>query len=152
MNRRRALPAILVAVVLSILVAGQASSECVPKVKSTPQEPEITRWQTTVRGVSRDLDVPADLSERVMYVESRGDDRAISPSGAIGLMQVMWFHWLHGENPWDPYQNIRKGVGLLRRNFELTGSWLEAARMYFGSPGDGYVNHIFWFDCESGTR
>src|SRR3546814_10072998 len=65
----------------------------------------------------------------VMRVESRGDARAISPKGAIGLMQVMPATWTEmrtryalGPDPYDPRDNILAGAAYLREMHDRYGS------------------------------
>lgn len=80
---------------------------------------------------SRRFGVPADWIRAVMRAESRGEWRATSPKGAMGLMQIMPSTWTLlrsrfnlGADPYDPRDNILAGAGFLR---EL--------RDRYGSPG-----------------
>lgn len=64
-----------------------------------------------------------------MRVESRSDVRAISPKGAIGLMQIMPATWgdlrtRHGlgNDPYDPRDNILAGAAYLREMHDRYGS------------------------------
>jgi len=57
----------------------------------------------------------------VIRVESRGDPRAVSPAGAMGLMQVMPSTWAElrirhalGRDPFEPRDNILAGTAYLR--------------------------------------
>lgn len=77
-------------------------------------------------GIERDLAafaaehrVPAALVRAVVAAESAGNPRAVSPAGAIGLMQLMPGTAASlGVNPWLPRENLRGGItylgGLLR--------------------------------------
>jgi soluble lytic murein transglycosylase-like protein len=55
-----------------------------------------------------------------MRVESRGDRRAVSPKGAMGLMQIMPQTWEElrvrygcGRDPFDQHDNILAGAAFL---------------------------------------
>jgi soluble lytic murein transglycosylase-like protein len=48
-----------------------------------------------------------------MQVESCGDPQAESPSGALGLFQVMPFHFKPADDPLDPETNAARGLGYL---------------------------------------
>ena len=64
-----------------------------------------------------------------MRVESFGDARAVSPKGAIGLMQVMPKTYAElrvrhrlGADPCDPHDNILAGAAYLREMLDRYGS------------------------------
>ncbi|HEY6358490.1 MAG TPA: lytic transglycosylase domain-containing protein, partial [Vicinamibacterales bacterium] len=64
----------------------------------------------------------------VMRAESFGDVRAISPKGAIGLMQIMPETWAAlsqryrlGRNPYDAHDNIIAGAAYLRELHDRYG-------------------------------
>ena len=73
--------------------------------------------------------VPSVWIRAVMRVESHGDRRAISPKGAMGLMQLMPDTWAGlrirhglGRDPYDPHDNILAGAAYLREMHDLYGS------------------------------
>ena len=64
-----------------------------------------------------------------MHVESVGDVRALSPKGAMGLMQIMPETWAIlrarfglGANPYDPHDNILAGAAYLRKLHDRYGA------------------------------
>jgi soluble lytic murein transglycosylase-like protein len=68
------------------------------------------------------------LLEAVAYVESRFNPRAVSPAGAIGVMQLMPRTAAElGVDPHDPEANIRGGADYLRRMVTIFGDNLELA-------------------------
>jgi len=73
--------------------------------------------------------IPAAWIRAVMRSESHGDRRAISPKGAMGLMQLMPDTWAAlrvryglGRDPYDPRDNILAGAAYLREMHDLYGS------------------------------
>lgn len=65
--------------------------------------------------------IPAAWIAAVLHAESRGDAHAVSPAGAMGLMQVMPGTWASlrmslglGDDPFDPHDNILAGATYLR--------------------------------------
>ncbi|HEY1888031.1 MAG TPA: lytic transglycosylase domain-containing protein [Roseiarcus sp.] len=70
---------------------------------------------------SQRFGIPAAWIRAVMRAESFGDVRAISPKGAIGLMQIMPETWAElreryhlGADPFDVHDNIVAGAAYLR--------------------------------------
>lgn len=65
--------------------------------------------------------IPPAWITAVMRAESQGDASAVSPKGAMGLMQIMpdtWRELRHalnlGADPYDPHDNITAGAAYLR--------------------------------------
>jgi hypothetical protein len=87
------------------------------------------------------FELPAAWIRAVMRAESDGDPRALSPKGAIGLMQIMPETWAElrvryrlGDDPYDPHDNIVAGAAYIRELFDRYGSpeWIAA---YNAGPG-----------------
>ncbi|HRJ70235.1 MAG TPA: lytic transglycosylase domain-containing protein [Beijerinckiaceae bacterium] len=85
--------------------------------------------------------LPAAWIRAVLRAESAGDSRAISPKGAMGLMQIMPGTWANlrmrlslGSDPYDPHDNIIAGAAYIRELFDRYGSpgWIAA---YNAGPG-----------------
>jgi soluble lytic murein transglycosylase len=82
----------------------------------------------------------------VMHVESRFYNFAVSPVGAIGLMQVMpetgaelaarlGVNWVGPQTLFDPAINVRLGVAYLRELSDRYGSIETALAAYNWGPG-----------------
>ena len=85
------------------------------------------------------LQLPPDLILALMDVESRFDPWAVSPVGAVGLMQVMpfWPRQLGMENQLVRVApNIRMGCEILRYYLRMENhDWTRALARYNGSVG-----------------
>jgi soluble lytic murein transglycosylase-like protein len=85
------------------------------------------------------LQMPPDLILALMEVESRFDRWAVSPAGAVGLMQVMpfWPRQLGVQNQLVRVApNIRMGCEILRYYLRAENrNWARALARYNGSVG-----------------
>ncbi len=85
------------------------------------------------------LQIPPDLVLALMEVESRFDRWAVSPAGAVGLMQVMpfWPRQLGVQNQLVKIApNIRMGCEILRYYLRVENrNWSLALARYNGSVG-----------------
>ena len=78
---------------------------------------------------SRRFAIPTQWIRGVMQLESFGDGRAISPKGALRLMQIMPGTWVElsvryglGIDPLDPHDNIMAGAAYLGEMHDRFGS------------------------------
>ncbi|GEC17332.1 lytic transglycosylase domain-containing protein [Nitrobacter winogradskyi] len=88
-------------------------------------------WAASITEASHRFDIPETWIRAVMRVESYGDVRAVSPKGAMGLMQIMPPTWDElrarhgfGNDPFDPHDNIIAGA-----------AYLSQMRERYGMPG-----------------
>ena len=128
------------------------------KSYAVPQTTSVraTRYVTTDR--SRQYDelisehsqrngVRSDLVRAVVQVESAFNPRAVSPKGAMGLMQLMpaTAKEYGVENPFNPVENIRAGVAYLRRLLDrFANDERLALAAYNAGPAavDKYDNNV----------
>jgi soluble lytic murein transglycosylase-like protein len=75
--------------------------------------PEVLYWEDQIISWSKKYAVDPNLVATIMQIESCGDPKATSHAGAAGLFQVMPFHFVNGENAYDPDTNARRGLGYL---------------------------------------
>ena len=68
---------------------------------STLFTPEIQFWAASLKRWSSEHGVDVNLAATVMQIESCGNPDARSSSGAMGLFQVMPFHFLGNENGYN---------------------------------------------------
>jgi len=81
-----------------------------------------------VAEASRRFSIPPSWIRAVMRVESLGDPLALSPKGAMGLMQIMPDTWSElrsryglGADPYDAHDNIMAGTAYLREMHDRFG-------------------------------
>ncbi|WP_294152241.1 lytic transglycosylase domain-containing protein [uncultured Selenomonas sp.] len=83
---------------------------------------------TMVQEAARDQNVDARLVNAVAQAESGGDQSAVSPVGAIGVMQLMPDTAAGlGVNPYDKKQNIEGGAKYLREMLDTFGGDVKKA-------------------------
>lgn len=82
-----------------------------------------------MRGVAVAEGVPLELVFAVIEVESAWQPRAVSPKGAVGLMQLMpaTAYTFGVANRFDPEQNVRGGVAYLGHLLRRFGGDLRLA-------------------------
>lgn len=85
--------------------------------------------QILIDDAARRFTIPAAWIAAVMRVESAGDPRAVSPAGAVGLMQVMpstygelRARYRLGEDPFHPRDNVMAGAAYLRELYDRFGA------------------------------
>ena len=78
---------------------------------------EDSRYEPLIQEHATRRALRPELVRAVIQVESGFNARALSPKGAMGLMQLMptTARSLGVNNPWDPAQNIRGGTDYLRQ-------------------------------------
>lgn len=108
----------------------------------------VERWKELVDEAGLDFRVPTAQIFGVMWAESKGDPRAKSPAGALGLMQVMPFHFPDGtpeERMLEPRANLRKGVQLLASSRSGARDLVQMASFYnAGGPKGGPYTNESW--------
>jgi soluble lytic murein transglycosylase-like protein len=91
--------------------------------------PEVVRrWEEPILRWSAARNLEPNLVAAVIMTESEGNPNAVSPMGAVGLMQVM-------RGPFDPDENIRMGTGELAGYIVRYGKIDVALAAYNAGPG-----------------
>jgi soluble lytic murein transglycosylase-like protein len=80
--------------------------------------PEIQHWAGSIIEWSSASSLDPNLVAVIMQIESCGDPRARSRAGAMGLFQVMPFHFYVADNPYDPDTNAARGLAYLAKSLE----------------------------------
>jgi soluble lytic murein transglycosylase-like protein len=102
------------------------SSAC---AQTAPSHLSIDRFTNFIAEASTRFTIPARWIRAIIQIESAGDEHAISPRGAMGLMQLMPGTWVElsvryklGLDPFDPRDNILAGTAYLREMHDRFGS------------------------------
>ncbi|MHC1548021.1 lytic transglycosylase domain-containing protein [Phyllobacterium sp. K27] len=98
-------------------------------------------WAAHIAEAAKRFAIPERWIRSVMAVESVNDPAALSPKGAIGLMQVMPATWAElrarhglGNDPWQPRDNILAGAAYLREMHDRYGSVAAMLAAYNAGP------------------
>jgi soluble lytic murein transglycosylase-like protein len=78
-----------------------------------------------------------------MQIESCGDPRATSSAGAIGLFQVMPFHFLITDSPYNPNTNASRGLAYMKRSLEASNGDARLALAGYNG-GIGVISRAEW--------
>jgi len=128
---------------ISAVSAASLKTQSAPVAATNPANP----YAGYIAEASRRFGIPESWIRAVMRVESRGQVKAVSPKGAIGLMQIMPNTWAGlrlryrlGRDPGDPHDNILAGAAYLREMHDRFGTagFLAA---YNAGPGR-YVEYV----------
>jgi flagellar hook-length control protein FliK len=116
-----------------------------------------------VKQLSLKYEVPFELILSLVKVESNFNPQALSPKGAMGLMQIMpsTANFLGIQNPFDPRENLEAGVRYFKTLLERFGDLSLALAAYNAGPKAvmdyqgippfpetrSFVNKVFgWFE------
>ncbi len=88
---------------------------------------EIQHWGKDITAWSENWGLDPNLVATVMQIESCGDPKAVSYAGAMGLFQVMPFHFVSGEDPYKPGTNAKRGLSYLKKALEARGGDIRLA-------------------------
>lgn len=80
--------------------------------------PEVQYWAGSIQIWAAAAGLDPNLVATVMQIESCGDPRARSRAGAMGLFQVMSYHFNASDDPYAPDTNALRGLDYLRRSLE----------------------------------
>ena len=98
--------------------------------------PEVQYWADDIVRWANASSLDPNLAAVVMQIESCGDPSARSGAGAMGLFQVMPFHFQAGENPYNPNTNALRGLNYLSRSLDASnGNARLALAGYNGGIG-----------------
>lgn len=110
---------------LAVSATSPGHTQSMPPVSAEAGAP----FAPFVAEASQRFGIPVAWIRALMRVESANDLRAVSPKGAMGLMQIMPDTWAYlrarhrlGSDPFDPRDNIIAGTAYMRELYDRYGA------------------------------
>ena len=135
--RRPALLLLLSGLIFAAPSAFPAYAQTVQPARNAAADPHAAH----VAEASRRFAIPQAWIVAVKRAESAGDMRAVSPAGAMGLMQIMPATWAElrgryglGRDPFAPRDNILAGAAYLREMLDRYGNVAAMLAAYNAGP------------------
>ena len=142
--RRSALPLLLSGLTFAALAACPALAQSPSPARVGTADPNAAY----IAEASQRFGIPQTWIVAVKRAESRSDVRAVSPAGALGLMQIMPDTWAElraryrlGSDPFDPHDNIIAGTAYLREMLDRYGTVPAMLAAYNAGPAR-YDEHL----------
>jgi soluble lytic murein transglycosylase-like protein len=104
---------------------------------------EVQYWREDILRWADASSLDPNLVAVVMQIESCGDPFARSSAGAMGLFQVMPFHFHTGENPYNTNTNALRGLDYLSRSLNTARGNIRLALAGYNG-GIGVVTRGEW--------
>ena len=122
--------------------------------RSGLSEAEIVQVAETIVREANIYEIDPNLVLAVIHIESRGNAFALSPVGAMGMMQIMpptgeelaeqlEILWRGSQTLFDPLLNVRMGIAYLEKLESRYGSMATALAAYNWGPSriDSRIRH-----------
>lgn len=138
----------LSAMVSALLIIGGTFAWPIRACAASGSNADAHPYDAHVAEAAHRFGIPDSWIWAVMAVESRGNPRAVSPKGAMGLMQIMPATWATlaarqglGGDPFDIRANIIAGAAYLRELWDRYGNVAAMLAAYNAGPRrvDAYV-------------
>lgn len=148
--------------------AGSVTQKVVPtqitERNSNPINPELTvesqlapffeqsvlYWEVDIVRWADRHNMDPNMVATIMQIESCGDPQAVSRSGAMGLFQVMPFHFETGEDGFDPEINSLRGMNYLAERLIQTNG--EIGHAFAGYNGGHVASGTTWSNWADETK
>ena len=142
--RRSALLLLLSGLTFAAPAACPALAQSLPATRVAIADPHAAH----IAEASQRFAIPQAWIVAVKRAESHDDVRAVSPAGALGLMQIMPDTWAElraryrlGRDPFDPRDNIIAGTAYLREMLDRYGTVPAMLAAYNAGPAR-YDEHL----------
>jgi len=144
---RKVLCIVAISASLATAAIGATAAQIAGPIASPAMNAQNDPFAKLVDEAAHRIGIPAAWIRAVMQVESNGNPIAVSPKGAMGLMQIMPKTWADlraryglGADPFDPHDNILAGAAYLHELYERfgEGGFLAA---YNAGP-TGFENYL----------
>ena len=104
---------------------------------------EVQYWADSISHWAAASQLDPDLVATIMQIESCGDPHATSSAGAMGLFQVMPFHFYTIDDPYNPNTNAERSMDYLTRSL-ATASGDPRLAMAGYNGGIGVIGRAEW--------
>jgi soluble lytic murein transglycosylase-like protein len=129
----------------AVPATGPAGLQPAPPASASPLKqvaPEQLAPEKLANAAAAKYGLPPSLVRSVMKAESGFQPRAVSPKGAIGLMQLMpGTAQSLGVDPYDPAQNVDAGTRYLRELLEKYHGLLRHALAAYNAGPEAVEKH-----------
>jgi len=130
-----------------IVTSAASSSQTISNASTSQLSPIFTRevqyWADDILRWAGASSLDPNLVAVVMQIESCGDPFARSSAGAMGLFQVMPFHFHTGENPFETNTNALRGTNYLARSMDTARGNVRLALAGYNG-GIGVISRGEW--------
>lgn len=104
---------------------------------------EVQHWADSISEWASASNLNPNLVATIIQIESCGDPRAVSRAGAMGLFQVMPFHFYSTDTPYNPNTNAARGLAYLARSLEAANGDPRLALAGYNG-GIGIIQRAEW--------
>lgn len=104
---------------------------------------EVLYWADSISSWASASNLDPNLVATIMQIESCGDPRATSSAGAMGLFQVMPFHFHAADDPYNPETNAARGLEYLARSLRTANGDARLAMAGYNG-GIGVIPRAEW--------
>jgi len=104
---------------------------------------EVQHWDSDITRWANASALDPNLVAVILQIESCGNPFARSSVGAMGLFQVMPFHFGFGENPYNPETNALRGLSYLARSIQAANGDARLALAGYNA-GIGVIARNEW--------
>ena len=105
--------------------------------------PEVQFWGPAISRWAAASGLDPNLVAVIMQIESCGDPSARSNAGAMGLFQVMPYHFLASDDPYSPDTNAARGLDYLKRSLAAANNDVRLALAGYNG-GIGVISRSKW--------
>jgi soluble lytic murein transglycosylase-like protein len=150
-------PLLFIALIVFILqmVTGETSRPWDLSAEAKPVErqsqlapffsPSVLFWEEDIVRWAGEWGLDPNLVATVMQIESCGHPRALSSAGAMGLFQVMPYHFDDGDAPYNPKTNAKRGMAYLSTALATYNNNIRLAlASYNGGIGTAAKAEMYW--------
>ena len=125
----------------------------------SPSAPNLDHWdadlnrskaqpdalQSLIIQAAKANDLPPDLLDAMVQVESRYQPDVVSPKGAVGLLQLMpdTARSLGVDNPFNPQQNLHGGAVFLRQLLDRFNNDLKLALAAYNAGAGAVIKYQY---------